>query len=39
MYAWGDNDLGNSAVGDYSDKNIPATCKGSNKLEIKPWWI
>ena len=28
MYAWGDNDLGTLAVGDYSDKNIPTLVKG-----------
>ena len=29
MYAWGDNDLGTLAVGDYSDKNIPTLVKGN----------
>ena len=29
MYAWGDNDLGTLAVGDYSDKNQPTLVKGS----------
>ena len=28
MYAWGDNDLGTLAVGDYSDKKIPTLVKG-----------
>ena len=29
MYAWGDNDLGTLAVGDYSDKNQPTLVKGN----------
>ena len=29
MFAWGDNDLGTLAVGDYSDKNIPTLVKGN----------
>ncbi len=28
MYAWGDNDLGTLAVGDYSDKGYPTPVKG-----------
>jgi len=28
MYAWGDNDLGTLAVGDYSDKKIPTIVRG-----------
>ena len=31
MYAWGDNDLGTLAVGDYSDKNVPTEVKGNIK--------
>jgi len=31
MYAWGDNDLGTLAVGDYSDKNVPTEVKGKIK--------